>query len=136
MSYQSKANGLLNDYMNVRTIPALISVVYVLASLYQFGGISDVTLVWLGGSGGYTLTGEHAIMFSLGAYALAFASSETKRFESYETWEQVGIALGPLTILGYEYVQEVTDFITNIGDPLGVQLAFVVTIVSWAVAVR
>jgi hypothetical protein len=33
-------------------------------------------------------------------------------------------------------VTEIHDFLVSIGDPLGMQLAFLVTVLSWAVAVR
>ncbi|WP_255151334.1 hypothetical protein [Halorarius halobius] len=132
MSYQQRANSLLGDYANIRSLPAMLSVAYILASLYQFGGISTVDLVWID----YQLTTDHSLLVSLGAYAAAFASSETKRFENYETWEQALIAAGPAVILGYEYVPELHDIIVSIGDPLGMQLAFLLTVVSWGVAVR
>jgi hypothetical protein len=136
MAYSRKANSMLSDYANIRTLPAMMSVVFVVAGLYQFGGISDVTLTWLGGTGGYTLTAEHATLASALVYGAAFMSSETKRFESYETWEQAVIAAGPIVIVGDQYVTEIHDFLVSIGDPLGMQLAFLVTVLSWAVAVR
>lgn len=134
--YKNRVSDMASDYMNIRSLPAMLSVGFILASLYQFGGISDVTLSWLAGSGGYTLTGQHAIMVSLGAFAAAFASSETKRFENYENWEKVAIAAGPGVILGQQYVTEVNDFLVSLGDPLGMQLAFIATVVSWGVAVQ
>ena len=132
MSYQSKASGMVSDYMNVRTLPATLSVAFIAASLYQFGGITAIELPWIN----YTLDAAHAMLISLGAFAAAFASSETKQFENYEQWEQVAIASGPLVIVGYEYVPEVADFLTSLGDPLGMQLAFLATLVSWGVAVQ
>ncbi|ACV47084.1 MULTISPECIES: hypothetical protein [Halomicrobium] len=134
--YKNRVSDMASDYMNIRSLPAMLSVGFILASLYQFGGISDVTLTWLADSGGYTLTNQHAIMVSLGAFAAAFASSETKRFEHYERWEQVAIAAGPGVILGQQYVTEVNDFLLSLGDPLGMQLAFGATILSWGVAVQ
>ena len=135
-TYSNRTKNLVNDYANIRTIPAMMSVIFALASLYQFGGISDVTLAWIGGSGGYTLTGEHAVIASMGAYVVAFMSSETKQFEHYANWEKVAIVLAPAVILGQQYVTEVNDFLTSLGDPLGMQLAFFVTIVAWGVAVQ
>lgn len=132
MQYSQKANSMLGDYANIRTLPAMLSVAYILASLYQFGGITTIDLTWLN----YTLTTEHSLLVSLGAYAAAFASSETKRFENYEQKEQVAIAAGPAIILGYEYVPEVSSLLMDIGDPLGMQAAFLVTVVSWGVAVQ
>ncbi|WP_135827907.1 hypothetical protein [Halorussus halobius] len=133
----SGARSMVSDYANIRSIPAILSVAFIAASLYQFGGISAIELMWLGGANGsYTLSTQHSLLVSLGAFVVAFASSETKSFEHYELQEQVLIALGPALILGNEYVTVVSDLLTNIGDPLGMQLAFVATIVSWAVAVQ
>jgi hypothetical protein len=121
----------LSDYTHLRTLPALLSVVFILAGLYQFGGISEVNLTWID----YTLTAEHATFISLAAYAIAFASSETKQFESYEQWEQVAIALGPVIIAGYQYVPQLADLI-NTSSNLGPIVAFLATVVAWGVAVR
>jgi len=132
MSYQNRASDMVSDYMNIRSLPAMLSVAFVAASLYQFGGITTVELPWLS----YTLTTQHSLLISLGAFAAAFASSETKQFEYYEDWEKIAIALGPAVILGNEYLPAVNDFLLSLGDPLGMQLAFVATVVSWGVAVQ
>ena len=129
----SSLSQTVSNYANIRTIPAMLSVVFALSSLYQFGGIATVELVWLSN---YTLTAEHAAIASIGTYVVALASSETKSFEYYETWEQLVIALGPVIILGDYLTAEVTDLLMGLGDPLGYQIAFVLTIVSWTVAVR
>jgi hypothetical protein len=121
----------LSDYTHLRTLPALLSVVFILAGLYQFGGISEVMLTWID----YMLTAEHATFISLAAYAIAFASSETKQFESYEQWEQVAIALGPIIIAGYQYIPQLADLI-NTSSNLGPIVAFLATVVAWGVAVR
>jgi hypothetical protein len=126
-------SGLVKDYANIRTVPAFLSIAYALASLYQFGGIASVELVWLSN---YTLTAEHAVITSMGTFVVALASSETKSFEMYETWEQAAIALGPAVILGDYLTTEVTDLLMGLGDPLGMQIAFVATLASWTVAVR
>ncbi|WP_200531986.1 hypothetical protein [Halorubrum sp. LN27] len=130
-SYSQSMGDALSDYTHLRTLPALLSVVFVLAGLYQFGGISEVMLTWLD----YTLTAEHATFISIGAYAVAFASSETKQFDSYEDWEKVAIIAGPLVIVGYQYVQPVADVI-NTSSNLGPIVAFLATVVAWGVAVR
>ena len=132
MSYQNRASDMVSDYMNIRSLPAMLSVAFVAASLYQFGGITTVELPWLS----YTLTTQHSLVISLGAFAAAFASSETKQFEYYEDWEKIAIALGPTVILGNEYLPAVNDFLTSLGDPLGMQLAFLATVVSWGAAVQ
>ncbi|TKX45171.1 MULTISPECIES: hypothetical protein [unclassified Halorubrum] len=130
-SYSNSMGDALSDYTHLRTLPALLSVVFVLAGLYQFGGISEVMLTWID----YTLTAQHATFISLAAYAIAFASSETKQFESYEQWEQVAIAVGPLVIVGYQYVPQLADLI-NTSSNLGPIVAFLATVVAWGVAVR
>ena len=130
-SYSNSMGNVLSDYTHLRTLPALLSVVFIIAGLYQFGGISEVMLTWID----YTLTAEHATFISLAAYAIAFASSETKQFESYEQWEQVAIALGPIIIAGYQYVPQLADLI-NTSSNLGPIVAFLATVVAWGVAVR
>ncbi|QWC18140.1 hypothetical protein [Halorubrum sp. 2020YC2] len=130
-SYSRTMSDTLSDYTHLRTLPALLSVVFVLAGLYQFGGISEVMITWLD----YALTAQHATFISLAAYLIAFASSETKQFDSYERWEQIAIAAGPLVIIGYQYVPQIADII-NTSSNLGPILAFLVTVVAWGVAVR
>lgn len=131
-SYQNRAGDMVSDYANIRTVPAMLSTLYIIAGLFQFGAIPPLEVLWLN----YTLTTQHSLIISLGAYTAAFASSETKRFENYMTWEKVAIALGPALILGNESVPQVNDLLLELGDPLGMQVAFVVTLVSWGVAVQ
>lgn len=131
MATRSSVSGIVSDYSHLRTLPALLSVVFALASLYQFGGISEVHLVWAD----YTLTTQHAMLTSVGVYALAFASSETKAFDHYQDWEKVLIAGGPALIVGYQYV----DFISNLVNTMsntGPIVAFLITVAAWGVAVR
>ena len=125
----------MDDYTNLRTIPALLSVVFVVATLYQFGGIATVEFLWV--EDGYTLTTEHALFASLGAYLVAFASSETKDFDRYEDWEKVAIAAGPFVIVAHEYWAWFNDLIVGDGtsDLLSI-LAFLVVVTAWTVAVR
>ncbi|WP_281193756.1 hypothetical protein [Halorubrum sp. F4] len=130
-SYGNSVGSALSDYTHLRTVPALLSVVFVMAGLYQFGGISEVMITWID----YTLTAEHATFISLASFVVAFASSETKSFDHYEQWEQVAIAAGPLVIAGYQYVPQVSDLI-NTTSNLGPIVAFLATVVAWGVAVR
>jgi len=37
-SYSNSMGDALSDYTHLRTLPALLSVVFILAGLYQFGG--------------------------------------------------------------------------------------------------
>jgi hypothetical protein len=136
MNANSSVSSIVDDYANLRSIPAVLTAVFALASLYQFGGIATVELTWLGGSTPYQLTAGHATIVSLATYTVAFASSRTKDLEYYEGWEMILIAAGPAVILGHQYTQEVTDLLLQLGDPLGYQLAFLLTIASWGAAVR
>jgi|GEM_PF-438036 len=130
-SYGSAARGVVSDYAQLNTIPALLSVVFVGAGLYQFGGIPDLTLVWLD----YTLQTQHALIASLGVYVVAFMSSETKDFRHYEDWEKVLIFAGPAVMLAYEYVPQVANVINTDGH-VGPIVAFFLTVAAWGVAVR
>lgn len=127
----SSVSGTLSNYSRLRTLPAILSVAFVMASLYQFGGISTFTLEWVD----YTISAEHATIASLGIFAAAFASSETKQFDNYEDWEMVLIALAPVIIVAHQYVGFVADEFAANDPALGI-VAFLVTVVSWGVAVR
>ncbi|WP_410764743.1 hypothetical protein [Haloferax sp. DFSO60] len=131
--YSSGLSGLASDYAMLRTIPAMLSVVFVATGLYAFGGVSDITITWLSN---YTLTTEHATLGSIAVYLLAFMSSETKSLEQYELWEAGFIVATIFSVLGWQYLTEFKDFMLGLGDPLGAQIVFAVTIVGWAVAVR
>lgn len=132
---RSTLNSLADDYKNMRTLPALISVFFMVATAFFYGAIDAPTFNWFI-EGGYTLTHGHAIIGSLGVYVLAFMGSETKQFEHYSGGEQALVAAGPLMMIGIEYIQQIEDLFLAFGDPLGMQIAFAVTLVSFAVAVN
>ena len=131
MASRNAPTDLVNDYANLRTIPAFLGIIFGLSSLYQFGGVATLEFTWLS----YTLTTEHAMFVSLGTYAVAFASSETKSLEYYENWEKGVIAAGPILIVGQQYIGFISDMIANNGMAGGV-VAFVIALASWGVAVR
>ena len=134
-SYSSSVSDALGDYANLKTLPAIFSVAFVATSLYQFGGITEITLTWLSS---YSLTAEHAALGGMAVFAAAFMSSETKRFEHYENWEKAAIIGVPGITLSYQYVSEIQTTIADLGgtSPLGEQLAFALTLFGWFVAVR
>lgn len=131
-SASTRVSGMVSDYTHLRTLPALLSVVFVVSSLYQFGGLAEVSLLW---GIDYTLTAEHATIVSLATFAVAFASSETKQFAYYEDWEKVIIAAAPVLIVAYQYVGVVQDQFAANSPTLHI-VAFLLTVVSWGVAVR
>jgi hypothetical protein len=134
MAYNQNAiRRKLNDYKNVRTIPASVSAAFIVASLFLFGGMGTVDLVWFN----YSLTPQHAVFGSGAAYIIAFMSSQTDDFGRYDTWEQVAILAGPATTIGWHYFGGYTqDLFLMVGDPLGAQIAFVITVFSWGVMAR
>ena len=124
-------SGMVNDYAKLRTLPALLSVLFIATGLYQFGGISQFTIQW---GLAYTITTQHAVIVSLAVFAVAFMSSETRSFDRYETWEMIAIGAAPVLIVGYEYVNTINNAIA--GNQTMQILAFLVTVVGWGVAVR
>lgn len=121
------ANNTMRKYADLNTIPALLSSVFFVASLYAFGGISGVTLPWLD----YTLTAEHAMLTGLATMLIAFMSSETKDFARYENVEKALIAAGPIVLVVHEYA--VLGLTWSQTMQIG---AFALAAISWTVAVR
>lgn len=131
-SHRSSMNSLVDDYKNLRTIPALLGIFFAVSSMYQFGGIANFEILW---GINYTLTTQHAMFASLGTYLVAFASSETKSFEHYEDWEKVVIAAGPSLLVGHQYWTWLGDQFTTHSPTLSI-IGFAVAVASWGVAVR
>ena len=130
-SHRSSMNSIVSDYKNLRTIPALLGILFAVASLYQFGGIAEVHLSWFD----YTLTTKHAMFASLTVLVVAFMSSETKEFRNYEDWEKVVIAAGPALIILHQYWNWLGDhFATH--DPTLPVIGFLIAVAAWGVAVR
>ena len=133
MAHSSRnMSSMLDDYMNLRTLPAAIGIVFTISSLYLFGGIAGLSLEW---GLDYTLTSGHALWASLGAYILAFASSETRSFDRYEQWEQVMIAAGPAVMIAYNHSTWFNDMIVT-NEPHLAGIAFLVSFASYAVLVQ
>ena len=127
----SSMSSVVDDYKNLRTVPALLGILFAVASLYQFGGIAEVHLSWFD----YTLTTEHAMFASLAVLVVAFASSETKDFQRYEDWEKGVIAAGPALIIAHQYWDWLADhFVTH--DPTLPVIGFLIAVAAWGVAVR
>lgn len=129
-AYNSVTSKLWNKYGQLNTIPSIISVAFVVAAAYTFGGIAAIEVNWFGG---YVLSTEHALLVSLATYAVGFASSDTKQWRNYAPVEQGLIALGPALMLVYHYdlFLEYITWTTNLE-----LIAFGVTLVGWTVAAR
>lgn len=123
-------NRKMRQYRDLNTVPALVGIVFAVATVYQFGGLSEVHLVWLD----YTLETSHAMLISLGAWAVAFMSSETSQWSNYEPWEQALMAGGLGLIVAHQHVGYVTDLIAGWGT-YGQVAAFLLALSAWGVAV-
>jgi len=129
MAYSSSLSGAVSNYSNIRTIPAMVSAAFIALSLYQFGAIDPISFNW---GIGYTFAPSHGAFGSLGAYLIAFMSSETKDFQYYDDWEKVVIFLGPVLSFGWHYIPTVSEWMLK----LGAQVAFIGVLLSWVVIVR
>ncbi|GAB3681205.1 hypothetical protein GCM10028857_05070 [Salinarchaeum chitinilyticum] len=129
-AYRHAAASKASDYYQLRTLPALLGIVFSVASAFQFGGLAAPRLLWVD----YTLTSIHATVISLVALVVAFMSSRTRDYEEYARWEQALIAGGPILILAHQFVPGVAGLIGT-ADWLSAT-AFLVTFGSWGSAVR
>lgn len=132
MAYNRSMSGVMNDYMNLRTLPAAIGIAFTVMSLYMFGAVEGLTIGW---GINYTLTTSHALWGSLAAYALAFASSETRDFAHYERWEQGLIAAGPAIMVASEHWTWFSDQMAANSPTLSI-VAFFVSFASFGVLVQ
>ncbi|ARS89642.1 hypothetical protein [Natrarchaeobaculum aegyptiacum] len=123
---------MTSNYANLRTIPAVLGVLFGLMSLYQFGAFGDTLgFAWFD----YELTAMHAMVGSLIVYVIAFASSETRSFDHYHDGEKVLIAVSVLLILLYPQVDYAVTLV-EYHDPGTMIVAWLVTISGYGVAIR
>lgn len=127
----NQVTSTIGDYAQLRTLPAALGLAYLLASLYQFGGIEDVHIQWVS----YELTNFDAMLVSILSILVAFASSETLTFTRYERWEQIAIVAGPALIMTHQFLPTVEQFITANQPEAGI-IGFAISAFSWAVMVR
>ena len=132
MAHNRSMNGMMNDYLNLRTLPAAIGIVFAVASLYLFGAISGLTFGW---GIEYQITDTHALWVSLGAYLLAFASSETRDFDHYENWEKGIIAAGPALMVASQHWTWLYDTMAA-NSPHFAIVAFLISFASYGVLVQ
>lgn len=107
--------GHLEDWGQLRTIPAVIGMAAFLTTIFFYGAFGNEPLefAWFD----YQLTDTHAVGATLGIYAIAFASSETRDFSLYETWEQALIAAGPVLMAATWYSDRVHEYVFMTADP-------------------
>lgn len=126
----NNVSSTMTDYANLRTIPALAGVFFAVLTIFQFGGLADVTITWFD----YTLTQNHALYGSLLMWFVAFAGSETRQFENYEEVEQGTIASGLGLIALYHISPQVNELVMS--SPLTQMIATGTVLTAWAVSVQ
>lgn len=131
MATKTGFGRMIDDYKNLRTIPAMLGMVFFVATIYQFGGISEVHVQWFD----YTLSQQHALFVSLGVLVLAFASSETKAFEYYSKTEQGIIVLAVALMILHNYSDQVYDLVYS-SEPWTAVGAAAFVLIGYAVATQ
>lgn len=136
----------INEYSQLKSIPAFVSLAFVAASLYQFGAITTLQFGW-----GLDVAFDPAwsLPVSGAAALIALASSETRSFEYYSDVEIGTMVSGALVVLGYNltppqwfidnagaFGQSIADVLLGIGDPIASMLAFGTATTAWVVLVR
>jgi len=114
----------------IKTVPALAGLIYAAAAAVQF---LDATIAL--GVLDWQFQTDHAMLVSLAALVVAFASSETKNWSNYDAWEQAIIGLAILIMVSHQFVSPVTTGIAN-NQPLTGAFAFMSGMVAWGVLAR
>lgn len=124
-------SSIVRDYSQLNTVPAIAGILFAVAAAVQFLGAS----ISIAHPVSYTFAGTEAVVVGLSMLTIAFASSDTKSLEHYETYEQAMIAIAGVTMIGMEYFTEVSDFVNS--DPaVWGTAAFAVSMLGWAVVAR
>ncbi|WP_336327881.1 hypothetical protein [Halovenus sp. HT40] len=114
----------------VETVPAVAGVVFSIASAVQF---LDGTFTL--GALGYQFSPAHSYVVSLIALIVVFASSRTKDWEYYESWEQVLVGVTILIMTAHQFIPTVARTVSN-QNPLAGSVAFGLGLLSWGVLAR
>jgi hypothetical protein len=114
----------------IDSVPAIAGLVYAAAAAVQFldAQIALGVIDW-------TFQPELALLVSLAALVVAFASSETRNWAHYDNAEQALIALNILIMLSHQYTQTVATAVSN-NQPLAGAVAFGIGMVAWGVLSR
>lgn len=132
-SMSGAATKTFDDVVTLRQLPPLIGMLFGVLSAWTFGGlVGPITVGW---GVDYTLTTNHAIVGSLVAFVLAFASSQTREWKNYAGWEKVVIGAGVALIPAYPHWAWLQDQFA-VYDPLASVLGFVLTVIAFGLATR
>ena len=114
----------------VETVPAVAGVIFSIATAQQF---LDGTFKL--GAFDYTMAPEHSFAISLAALIVVFASSKTKNWEYYESWEQVLVGVTILTITAHQFYEPFASAISN-QNPYAGTFVFALGLICWGVLQR
>lgn len=114
----------------VETVPAVAGVVFSIASAVQF---LDGTFRL--GALSYQFAPEHSYVVSLIALVVVFASSRTKDWERYESWEQVLVGVTILIMTAHQFIPTVSRTVSR-QNPVAGSVIFGMGLVAWGVLAR
>lgn len=133
MASQNKSamGGFVENYTQLNTIPALVGILFAVSSGVQFLGMT----ISIQHPIAYSFPSEHAMIVSLLALIVAFAASDTRSYEFYETWEQLTVVVAVAAMISSQYIAEVQTIVANNQPWTGTAL-FAVSVVAWAILSR
>ena len=114
----------------IETVPAVAGLIFTLAAAVQFLD----TELYIGVLELEILT-SHAFVVSLAALVVVFASSRTKNWEYYETWEQVFVGTTLLIMTAHQFLPTVESVVSN-QNPLAGGTIFLMGLITWGVLAR
>ena len=114
----------------IETVPAVAGLIFSLATAVQF--LDTQVIV---GAVDYQFSPEHSFVVSLAALVVVFASSKTKNWEYYESWEQVLVGLTILIMTLHQFVPVVERTVSR-QNPLAGSVVFVLGVAAWGVLAR
>jgi hypothetical protein len=114
----------------IETVPAVAGLIFSLATAVQF--LDTQVIV---GAVDYQFSSEHSFVVSLAALVVVFASSKTKNWEYYESWEQVLVGLTILIMTLHQFVP-VFERTVSRQNPLAGSVVFVLGVAAWGVLAR
>jgi len=145
VSYSQSFSRRLDDYKKLNTIPASVSMAFLLLSGIQFGALPPLELVWFD----FVVPTEWTLPGSTAVIVLALFSSETNDINDYSQPEQIAIGGMITMVYGWQLAppdlfanhlpllgQAVHDTLMAVGSPLAGMISMGVATAGWAVLVN